>query len=256
MSFVKLPHCSHDFEPPRQRPSFNHQNTLDRLREAELRRPSMISNIKKNRKSVFKEVGLDLEDERATVRVIGESAVMSDEMRSGGTDQQQQHQQLGLAPLDTRSAAERGGTTDRAHETEADHSPESLQASEQEFADDRAAPPGSETSASPQSPTTKTPWYAKLATGRRPRVRAGSNAPPTPFQGLSTITMLALAVAVMAPVYTRSGQDTAGIVDAGPIVKREKSPTDVCARWAQQSKWAFLLLRDYNHGDGVETSLS
>lgn len=243
MSFVKLPHCPHNFEPRLHRPSFNHQNTQDRLREADLRRPSMTSKIQKDRKSVFTEVGLAPEDGRVTVRSIGEPADMSDEKRLGGLDQQQQ-QLSRLAPLNTTSAAEPGCTTDRAYER-GDQSPgavQRLQASEQrQHSDDNRFVPGSETSASPQSPTTKTPWYAKLATGRRPRVRTGSNAPPSPFQGLPTMTMLALAVAIMAPLYSRSSQDAAGIVDAGPIAMRDNSPTDVCARWAQQSKCTFLL---------------
>lgn len=234
MSFVKLPHCSHDAELQRHRPSFNHQNTQDRLREADLRRPSMTSKIKKGRKSVFKEVGLAPEDGRATIRVTGESADVPDEMHIDGLDQQQQ-QLSGLAPLDTRRSAERGCTTDLVHESKGDQTHEDLQASGRQPGEDCAAP-GSETSASPQSPVLKTPWYTKLSTGRRPRTRAGSNAPPTPFQGLSTMTMLALAVAVMAPVYTRSGQDAAGVADAGPIAMRADSTTDVCARWAQQSK--------------------
>lgn len=227
MSSVKL---SQNFEPPRDRPPFNHQNTQDRLREAQLRRPPMTSRIQKDRKSVFTEVGLAPEDGHATVHVFGDSA--------GRLDHQQQQQQRlsGLAPLDTDSATTRGRTTDDTHDKEKEESTRTTQTPEQRCSDDSGAAPSSETSASPQSPTAKTPWYVKLATGRRPRVRTASNAPPSPFQGLTTMTMIALAVAVMAPLYSRSSEDAAGIVDAGPIIRRVDSPTDVCARWAQQSK--------------------
>lgn len=227
----KLTQSAHDPECQPDRPSFNQQNTQDRLREADLRRPSMTSKIRKDRKSVFREVGLASEDERLE-----------------GLDQPQQQDLRGPAPAaqNTRSATPRGRVTDGAEEGKEQQSsedPDALHTSQRQETGGQQPSSDSRTASPPQSPTTstKTPWYARLATGSRPRVRTASNAPPSPFQGLPTMTMLALAIAVVAPLYSRSSQDAAGIVDAGPIVKRADSPTDVCARWAHQSKQTFFL---------------
>lgn len=192
----------------------------------------MTSRIKKDRKSVFREVGLDPVNDSETI--------LRDQItrRSAVSDTNEKGDLIGLAPLDTKSAAEQGHPTEFAHDKEKiGTGPQSINSLRQSRDSQSEA-----TSSPPQSPTTKTPWYAKLATGRKPRVvrTGGSSPPPSPVQGLSTMTMLALAVAVMAPLYGRGGQDPAGVVDAGPIMKRANSPTDVCARWAQQSKHAFF----------------
>ncbi|KAK1771452.1 hypothetical protein QBC33DRAFT_554620 [Phialemonium atrogriseum] len=68
MSLVKRPHRRPDSEirpAPPTRPSFHHQYTSDRLREGFQRPPplSMASNIRKDRKSIFKELGLDAADD-------------------------------------------------------------------------------------------------------------------------------------------------------------------------------------------------
>ena len=224
MSFVKLPHCPLESDTHRSvRPRFNQQNTQDRLREA-ARRPSplfMFSKIRKDRKSVFKEVGLAPENDGAMPDIGDKRAVKAD---------------YGLAPLDTR-AAEAGCTTEHAHvEDKAGaaetHGMPARQQSQHTKSDQILQ---SEPS-SPQSLTSKTPWYAKIATGRRPRVRTGSSAPPTSFQGLSKFTMVVLALALIISFSGRYNQDTVGLADAGPIVRRSTSPTDVCARWAMQSE--------------------
>lgn len=235
MPSVKLPHhCPHpSFEPP-QRPRFNHQNTLDRLRESELRRPSMTSRIRKDRKSIFREVGLD--------SVGGDGTVRRDQIttRPAVSDTDEKRDLIDLASLDTRPAAGQGDTADLANEQRKGEPGPKSPSPQRESRDSQSEA----TSTPPQSPTIKTPWYAKLATGRKPRVvrTGGSSAPPSPVQGLSTMTMLALAVAVMAPLYGRGGQDAAGVVDAGPIARRADSQTNVCARWAQQSKITFFPL--------------
>src|ERR1700753_1160132 len=71
MSFVKVTESLSDSEAkttPRIRPRFNHQNTVDRLRESSTRPPSftMVSGIRKGRKSMFKEVGLDDDVDEST----------------------------------------------------------------------------------------------------------------------------------------------------------------------------------------------
>lgn len=86
-----------------------------------------------------------------------------------------------------------------------------------------------------QPASNKTPWYAKLAAGRRPRVRTVGGSPPSPLHGLSAVSMVALVLVVLIPFTGRGRQDTVGVADAGPIVlSRADSPTDVCARWAMQ----------------------
>lgn len=198
----------------------------------------MTSKIKKERKSVFREVGLAGEEDGATTvqtKSIDEPTALDEKGDPG--------QLTGPAPLNTRSAEHRSTADGRACGPE--------KAGTQETGDDsgnespRQTPSGagshSDASSPPQSPTSKTPWYAKLATGRRPRVRQGSSAPPSPVQGFSAMMTLVLAVAVMAPLLGRSTQDPASIVDAGPVMMRANSPTNVCARWAQQSELFFTV---------------
>lgn len=105
-----------------------------------------------------------------------------------------------------------------------------------------------------QSAGNKTPWYAKLAAGRRPRVRTVVGSSPSPLHGLSAVSMLALVLAVLIPFTGRGTQDTVGVADAGPIVlSRADSPTDVCARWAMQS--TILNGTLYMYGGEAKTSL-
>ncbi|KUI63436.1 Kelch domain-containing protein 4 [Cytospora mali] len=223
MSFVKLPHCPLESDShPLVRPRFNQQNTQDRLREA-ARRPSpfsMISNIRKDRKSVFKEVGLAPEDAGAMPDFDEKHAVEAEN---------------GPAPLYIKPA-EAGSTADHAHVEDKDEKAGTDDMATEQESDqgDSNRIPESEPS-SPQSLTSKTPWYAKIATGKRPRVRTGSSTPPTSFQGLPKLTMVVLALALIIPFSGRGSRDTVGLADAGPIKKKAKSPTDVCARWAMQT---------------------
>lgn len=211
-TFVKLPYRSSEseiqsFTPP-VRPKFNHQITQDRLREGFGRIPSlpMINNIRKDRKSVFKEVGL-VEDS-----IEGDTAY-----------HEQRHSErefgklTGPAPIDT--SAHRREPTAEAR-TGGDSSP----------LDEKD---------SPQSPTSATsgkqPWYVKLATARRPKVRSVSSAPPATVSSIQRFTMLALLIAVVLPGFGYiNGREKIG-ADAGVIRKRDDSPTDVCTRWAHQS---------------------
>ena len=217
-AFVKLPYRSSEsdtqsFTPP-IRPKFNHQNTQDRLREGCGRIPPlpMINNIRKDRKSVFKEVGL------------GENPIEGDTAYHEKRRSEREFGELtGLAPIDT-SAHRREPTA--AERTGGDSSPQ----------DEKG---------SPQSPTSATsgkqPWYVKLATARRPKVRSVSSAPPATVSSIQRFTMLALLIAVVLPGFSWiNGREKIG-ADAGVIRKRDNSPTDVCKRWAHQSK--FLSFR-------------
>lgn len=197
----------------------------------------MFNSIKKNRKSVFREVGLATEDAGA----ISPRVVLKDPFDR--EDEKRHHTSAsGLTPLDTKSG-DRSVTTP----TPSTHDPAKPDEEDETSSDSATLPQPTGVGAaavqseptSPQSPTSKTPWYVKLTpTGRRARVRVGSSAPPSPFLGVSTMTMLTLAVAIIAPTLlgTGGGQDALGVVDAGPIAVRADSATDVCARWAQQSK--------------------
>lgn len=235
------PSPSSENSNPSSRPAFNTQNTQDRLRESD-QRPSMFNSIKKNRKSVFREVGLANED----AGTISPRVVLKDPFDIEN-EKRDNTSAAGLSPLDTK-AGDRGLTTP----TPSTHGPTKPDDDDEttSSSDGTALPQPTGVGASamqseptsPQSSTSsKTPWYAKLTpTGRRARVRlgSGSSAPPSPFLGVSTMTMLALAVAIIAPTLlgTGGGQDALGVVDAGPIAIRADSTTDVCARWAQQSK--------------------
>lgn len=246
MSFVKAPPTV-DPSSPSPRPSFNSQNTHDRLREGD-KRPSMTTNIKKNRKSVFREVGLASDDPAAiSPRVVAldvDPLSLAEAEKNHGVTAAPT---AALLQLDTKSV-ERGCTapTYSPAERERDEGDNQNSSSAPQSPEDSRSvgrlPPHSDTTSptSPTSPASKTRWYAKLATGRRPRVRvgSGSSSPPSPLLGVSTMTMLALAVAVMAPTMLGGGgqESVLGGADAGVIVRRATSPTDVCSKWAQQSK--------------------
>lgn len=216
----------------------------------------MTSKIKKDRKSVFREEGLAPGEEEGGAQTTFRTSCCIDEP-AVSDEKGDLSQRTGLAPLDTRSAcAEHCSTTGRrtASACETDEkagrthhdSTGGEDNNRKESSSPRLRPSDAAFSSPPQSPTSKTPWYAKLATGRRPRVRQGSSAPPSPVQSLSTMTMLVLAVAVVAPLFGRSAQDPASVVDAGPITMRANSPTDVCARWAQQSGLLYLLFSPFH----------
>lgn len=190
----------------------------------------MIVTLKKNRKSVFREIGLEMDTGKTDTMAPPPTAdhALARETEAEHTTT--------LAPLDTRTSVGRGVTIHAGYEgdeassdgqSEACNTPKMPQIQHNDYSLSEDSSPG--------SPTSKTTWYAKLATGKRPRVRTGSNAPPSAFKPLSTVTMLALAVAVMAPLAGRMNRETVGVADAGVVLHRADSPTDVCARWAQQS---------------------
>lgn len=238
MSFVKIaPHNS--FEPGARlltRPKFNHQNTQDRLREA-ARSPTpfpMISNIRKDRRSIFKEVGLAPEEAGVTDTLNGNHAVADDKE----SRQAQRPVAHNAADDSTTTACTR--VEDRQREEPNEMQDKGEQPPAATLSRRRSLHEISRTkTVSVQSATNKTPWYAKFASGRRPRVRTVGGPPPSPLRGLSAVSMLALVLAVLIPFTGRGKQDTVGMADAGPIVlSRADSPTDICARWAMQCEWS------------------
>lgn len=229
MSFVNgAPNFS--FEPITRlftRPKFNHQLTQDRLREA-ARSPTpfpMISNIRKDRRSVFKEVGLAPEEAGAADDLASSHAAACEKGAPGQaqrpTTPKAAEDNTAAPPSEEMSAVhEKGG-----------QSPEEALGRHQGDMQDIAR----SKTISVQPASNKTPWYAKLAAGRRPRMRTVGSSSPSPLHGLSVVSMVALVLAVLIPFTGRGRQDTVGVADAGPIVlTRADSPTDVCARWAMQ----------------------
>lgn len=95
----------------------------------------------------------------------------------------------------------------------------------------------------------KQPWYARLAPGRRPRIKDVGSPPPPGASSLPRLTMLVLLIAVILPCFTYNGRGKLEMngADAGPISRshmqpgpalemRADSPTQVCTRWSQQSE--------------------
>lgn len=238
MSFVQVgPHSPS--EPGTRlftRPTFNHQNTQDRLREA-AKRPApfpMISNIRKDRRSIFKEVGLAPEEAGATHSLDGNHVVADEKDDSGQVKRPaaphatEDSTTTAHTRVEDQQLGETNGMQEKSEQPSAE--PLSRRRSLHEISRSNTV--------SVQSATGKTPWYAKLAAGRRPRVRTVGGSPPSPLHGLSAVSMLALVLAVLIPFTGKGKQDTVGVADAGPIMlSRADSPTDVCARWAMQCEW-------------------
>ncbi|KAK3323721.1 hypothetical protein B0T19DRAFT_212537 [Cercophora scortea] len=256
MPSPKLSHHSANselsFHPP-VRPKFHHQYTIDRIREGSGRPPSfsMTGKISKDRKSVFKELGLDNEtntpsehslSEREFGEITGLSSPTSNrtselrvrrENRSGNDDSGR-----------IESGRLRGHGETQTH-AEVDGGP-------------------------PLSPTASTsstkPWYTKLAPGRRPRVRTVSSAPPSTMASFTRLSAIALLIAVVVPgstYYSGKSQVLFNGADAGVIPNRPQgpgpflepradSPTQVCRRWAHQA--AQLNGTLYIYGGNAKTS--
>ncbi|KAK0645761.1 hypothetical protein B0T16DRAFT_509581 [Cercophora newfieldiana] len=224
---------------PPVRPKFHHHNTNDRIREGSGRPLSihMIGKIRKDRKSVFKELGLDTDESGlgyADEKVFGEITGLSSPTDKGGRS--------------ARVSAERGS------ETGSD--------------DGRGEQKGEGEVVSPTSPTgsQKSSWYSRLASGRRPKIRTAASAPPPGMAGLSRLTTIALLIAVVLPGFgyyngrekvVVSGAD-AGVIQErpkgfGPVLDtRAPSPTKVCKRWSQQT--ALLNGTLYIYGGQAKTT--
>ncbi len=220
-SSAGLPHCSSDsqiprFDPP-VRPRFNSYITADRLREGSGRPPSfsMVTNIRKDRKSIFRETGL-LDDD-------GDSAGQA----GAANHQKEQQQALEKLPAEPWRSG--------PHHKDSDEPQRRPSATREE-----------NNAASSLSPAEKQhPWYARLTPGRRPCTK-GAAAPPAAMSSLSRFTMIALLIAVVVPGFNyKQGRsvvvDSAGAgairnTKAPVLDTRASSPTAVCKRWSQQSR--------------------
>lgn len=183
----------------------------------------MIGHIKKGRKSVFREVGLE------EPFYEGESGEKQPEEFG-----QPVEKELGEQPHDKEFEEQphEKVLTEQPHQNVVSEKDigevTSLERSSNDDEHDNNTPTRG---ASMRAP--KTSWYSKLSP-RRPRVRTATS---TPAPGLHRITMLALIVALVFPGISfrkRDGQVDVGSADAGLIRLRDESPIDVCTRWAHQ----------------------
>ncbi|KAM5356117.1 hypothetical protein ACJ41O_002763 [Fusarium nematophilum] len=220
------------------RPQFNSQRTSDRLRESStFAEPpfKMGGNIRKGRKSIFKEIGLD-DDFGYPTPSSAPSLCPSQEHASQDNDRDF-GETTGLLKSSNRNKRGRDQDDDPGqHSSGSESRGSSRQRSRQ---------------LSLSSPKT---WYAKLSNPKsRPRIKGTSGAPPG-VSGLQRFTMIALLIAVVLPAFSwRNGHSLANIngASAGVIKPRGDSPTDVCVRWAFQS--ALLNGTLYMYGGRART---
>ncbi|KAK3987573.1 hypothetical protein QBC44DRAFT_117838 [Cladorrhinum sp. PSN332] len=214
------------------RPKFHHSCTNDRLRESSrshLFLSSMSGKIRKDRKSVFKELGLDTDQP---------SGPYASEHEFGEI--------TGLASPASTYFPDAAHAQDNASEDGKSETGGNQNRDQDEQDQDQ-----SDSARSPTSPSRSSrPWYSRLTPGRRPKVRAVSSAPPPSVSSFSRVSMIALLIAVVLPAFSYYSGDEkgalggvaeAGVIyrrtqDAGPVLEpRADSPTKVCKRWAHQS---------------------
>lgn len=96
-------------------------------------------------------------------------------------------------------------------------------------------------------------WYTKLTSIPRPRMSSISGPSSGAKQGLQRFTMIAILIAIIIPSLSyRHGNSRVefNAADAGVIQKRQ-SPVDVCTRWAHQI--ALLNSTLYIYGGQAKT---
>lgn len=243
MSFVNLSKCPSDPElppVPAVRPRFHHQNTNDRIREGSNRPTSfhMVSKIRKDRKSVFKELGLD-----------------SDEPALSFSNEREFGEITGLVPGPPRTPSY---SAERAQDTESDDDRSEADKPSVREQERRHVDEDDESIRSPTSPSSsQKPWYSRLTPTRRPRIRTAATAPPPSMGGLTRLSTIALLIAVVLPGLSYyNGRQTVSLngADAGVIQQRPKgfgpvlenradSPIQACKRWSQQSESKPCCLR-------------
>lgn len=192
---------------------------------------SMVSNIKKGRKSVFREVGLVQDD-------LNDSHTTYTEQMLSHRAQPQRHRHH---HHDHNSHSELGDSTDQFSESR-------RTTAEHDRADERRTSSSTSQDDEPKSPTSlmsKQSWYHKLSV-RRPQVRSVATAPPAPLASMSTITLIGLLVAVVLPAFSyNNGNGKVEIsgaaavpvhADYQPVIGvRADSPTQICTRWSHQT---------------------
>ncbi|KAI1323023.1 hypothetical protein F5Y16DRAFT_384945 [Xylariaceae sp. FL0255] len=196
--------------PSFERPRFNSQITADRLREdAKFVALSMSSSkIKRGRKSVFREIGLD----------------------DDGDDVDRRDSVGSLPSFDEKQFGKITGL------------------SSEEVNPNICKRKGSVTSVSGSSTRgERSRWLSKLTSAKRPKIKAAAASPNSTLVGLHSFSMIALVFAVLLPTVSfNNGKTKVEMSGAGAspirtpmpgptLENRANSPTDVCKRWAGQS---------------------
>jgi hypothetical protein len=259
MSFVKVTHhnpAAPELRHPLTRPKFHQQNTADRLREGRPPSFTIASNIRKGRRSIFKEVGLDDEHD-----------INHRERPNSSTSRRATHESGGESLRSEEAAAEsKSGVEPRSSNRHERQRQRSVSTKIQRLNTTSTMQNSSPSAASsPTSPNEGTSWYSKLAGGRRPKIKAASSAPPQTMASMTRLAMIAMLIAVILPAFSYyngrqevslSGAD-AGLIPLklreGPVLDiRRTSPTQICTRWSQQS--ALLNGTLYLYGGQAKTT--
>ena len=167
---------------------------------------------KKERRSVFRELGLE-DDDIHTIDI-----------------NQEKEKPLPVVPGHTRSQSESSKEQEREH----------TKLSKEQRDKERYTP-------ALGAVDERRSWYSKLTSGRRPQIRSASSA-PTGLATLPRVAMIAFLLALVIPGFLGSGKNgvpadgaNAGVIKArkadgaGGVWKREDSTTDTCTRWSHQA---------------------
>ncbi|KAF7550449.1 hypothetical protein G7Z17_g5689 [Cylindrodendrum hubeiense] len=225
------------FTPP-GRPRFNSQLTSDRLREGSgfFTPPFKMGGcIRKGRRSVFKEVGLE-----------GDVAFLSP---SAAPTISGKHRHVAFMTPDNEKDSFDAASVESEPEP---HKSQAQESDEKEKPSIENIPPDRPLHDTQQPTSSSKSWYAKLANSKgRPRIKSTSGAPPGTISGLQRFTLLAMLIAVVFPAFGWHNGREIGGADAGVVTRREQSPTDICTRWAFQS--ALLNGTFYIYGGRAKT---
>lgn len=198
--------------------------------------------IKKGRRSVFKEIGLE---DDAIVEYPKPSSVASSTsshqcLKCDNEDDDKDFvESTGLVAESKMSGEKR-----RQDQRDDQHDDEEPQPRHQRQRQRR------------QNSLPSKPWYAKLSNSKgRPRVKTTSGAPPSTISGLQRFTLIVLLIAIVFPAFRWTNGNSlveVGGANAGVIQRRETSSTKVCSRWALQS--ALLNGTLYMYGGRSKSS--
>jgi len=193
-----------------ERPAFSSQNTTDRLREAEMRPSSSrsITKVKPQRRSIFKEIGLD--DLEHSV-YNGPKVIDHPIPLAASNEEKCEH---GL----------------RQRKVTFDDILKDIPQEQIEL----------------EKRTNAAAWLPKLSRGARPMIRSAASAPAGGLPTLSRSAMLMCLIAVCVPSFQFYGsgkeKTVVGVADAAPTMMqehgildwRQNDDTAVCTRWASQ----------------------
>ncbi|KAH7133657.1 hypothetical protein EDB81DRAFT_109554 [Dactylonectria macrodidyma] len=225
---------------PLGRPRFNSQLTSDRIREASFVCPpfKMGGCIKKGRRSVFKEIGLENDIQYLSPSI---TPAVSNKPRH----------------VSFMTSDKENDTTPAESEPESqDH--QGRESDEDEKPILETTTPDRHLHDSQQSALPVRRWYSKLSSSKgRPRIKSTSGAPPGTISGLQRFTLLAMLIAIVLPTFGwhngRASVEISG-ADAELLTVRDKSPVDVCARWAFQAALLNGTLYMYGGRSKLEES--